>query len=211
MIAGYAVWKYNGHATIPDKNTNRLAVTARNMPADAVVSQVEQDSSDHKLAISEKKTEIRISRKEPKRMPHKVDLPQEYPGEKETILALKEAEPAIVEQEIVREEITVNIKPEIQPLSVEAVASQPKTKENEPSRTIVIAVEAQSNEEDKPKISKFSRVFRQLKNARAGEQVNWEEVGFNPKSLVAKVDDRLRNGEEKLSEKYHHLKEKTKL
>jgi hypothetical protein len=41
--------------------------------------------------------------------------------------------------------------------------------------------------------------------------VDWEEVGFNPKSLVAKVDDHLRNGEEKVSEKYHNLKEKTKL
>ncbi|MCF0051160.1 hypothetical protein LXM25_13910 [Dyadobacter sp. LJ53] len=88
----------------------------------------------------------------------------------------------------------------------EAIASKISP---EPTRTIVVAV--QTNDQEEPKTSKFSRVFRQLKNARAGERVDWEEVGFNPKSLVAKVDDRLRNGEDKVSEKYHNLKEKTKL
>jgi hypothetical protein len=39
-----------------------------------------------------------------------------------------------------------------------------------------------------PKTSRFTRVFRQLKNARAGEKVNWDEVGFNPKAVLARLD-----------------------
>jgi hypothetical protein len=83
--------------------------------------------------------------------------------------------------------------------------------EVEPARTIVVAITPAEETEDQPKTSKFSRVFRQLKNARAGEKVDWEEVGFNPKSLVARVDDRLRSKEERSSEKYENPKDRTKL
>jgi hypothetical protein len=67
-----------------------------------------------------------------------------------------------------------------------------------------------SEADDKPRGSRFSRVFRQLKNARAGEKVDWDEVGFNPKDLVARVDDRLRNRDDKNPQK-DHPKDKTKL
>ncbi|CAG5074428.1 hypothetical protein DYBT9623_05111 [Dyadobacter sp. CECT 9623] len=84
--------------------------------------------------------------------------------------------------------------------------------EAEPARTIVVAVESESDDpEERPKASKFSKVFRQLKNARAGERVDWEEVGFNPRTLVARVDDRLRSKEDKTSDKYQDSKERTKL
>ncbi|GGC12319.1 hypothetical protein [Dyadobacter sediminis] len=204
LIAGYAVWKYNGNASMPGKGTERLAATVKQMPADPIDSQIRQDSTPEKLAVSEKKSEIRISKKQPGKLQHKALVQQEKPAQEKNIIAVEETELAVIKPEIVPEEIEVNAKTEVKPLPVQTVA-------NELSRTIVIAVETSGNEEDKPKTSKFSRVFRQLKNARAGEQVDWEEIGFNPKSLVAKVDDHLRNGEEKVSEKYHHLKEKTKL
>ena len=98
----------------------------------------------------------------------------------------------------------VNMKSVSPQISTPAIASL----EAEPTRTIVVAVESeQEHDEDKPKASKFSKVFRQLKNARAGERVDWDEVGFNPKTLVAKVDDRLRNKEEK-TEKYQNPRTK---
>lgn len=112
----------------------------------------------------------------------------------------------------IREEIVELPSAQVTPKIEEVVSPKTNTISAEPVRLIVVAIETNDEEaEDKPKSSRFSKVFRQLKNARAGERVDWEEVGFNPKSLVAKVDDRLRNGEEKVSEKYHHLKEKTKL
>jgi hypothetical protein len=86
----------------------------------------------------------------------------------------------------------------------------PKT--DEPAITIVVAVETSDMDvEAKPKSSKLSRMFRQLKNARAGERVDWDEVGFNPKSMVARVDDRLRNKEERGHEKDQNLKQRVNL
>ncbi|MCE7073370.1 hypothetical protein LZG74_23865 [Dyadobacter sp. CY327] len=97
------------------------------------------------------------------------------------------------------------------PIAEDVLAAKITPTPVEQTRIVVVAVQTSDQDEDRPKSSKFSKVFRQLKNARAGERVDWEEIGFNPKNLVAKVDDRLRNGEEKVSEKYHNLKDKTKL
>lgn len=100
---------------------------------------------------------------------------------------------------------------DIKTLPDEPAVSRVNKPEPEPTRTIVVAVETGTNEgEEKPRNTRFARVFRQLKNARAGEKVDWEEVGFNPKSLVARVDDRLRGKDDKSSDK-DHPKEKTKL
>ena len=85
---------------------------------------------------------------------------------------------------------------------------QPIQTAAEPTRTIVVHVETDEYEMQ-PKVSKFSRVFRQLKNARAGERVDWQEVGFNPKDLFAKSDDRFRNKEDKESEQDQSFKQRT--
>ena len=69
--------------------------------------------------------------------------------------------------------------------------NQPVTKsENNANRTIVVNVTYEDDSLEEPKTSRFTRVFRQLKNARAGEHVDWEEVGFNPKSVLARVDSK---------------------
>ena len=79
------------------------------------------------------------------------------------------------------------------------------------NRTIVVNVEMPDNDSgEKGKSSRFAKVFRQLKNARAGEKVDWEEVGFNPKDVLAKVDGRGRNREDQNSDKYLNTK-RTKL
>lgn len=91
----------------------------------------------------------------------------------------------------------------------ESVLTVAEKKEN---RTIVINVDTQEeNLDEKPKPSRFSKVFRQLKNARAGDPVDWKEVGFNPKVIIARVDERVRNKEEVILEKYQNIKERTKL
>lgn len=82
---------------------------------------------------------------------------------------------------------------------------------DEPSKTRVIIAHVQPEEQNDQKSSKFSRILRQLKNAKEGEAVDWDEVGFNPKKLMARADERIKNGEEKISKQYQNLKEKTKL
>lgn len=99
---------------------------------------------------------------------------------------------------------------------VQIQIAEEKPKENAPekieNRTILVKVEVPDEESaDKPKASRFTKIFRQLKNVKDGESVNWTDVGFNPKAVVARVDNRLRLGEEKVSEKYQDIKERTKL
>lgn len=46
-------------------------------------------------------------------------------------------------------------------------------------------------ESDKTKkTSRVARIFKQLKNAKDGEKVDWKEVGFNPNRLLARADEK---------------------
>ncbi len=80
-----------------------------------------------------------------------------------------------------------------------------------PNRVIVAHIETEDLTKEDQKPSKFFRVMRQLKNAKQGDEVEWDELGFNPKRILARADERLRNGEDKISDKYQELKNKTKL
>lgn len=103
--------------------------------------------------------------------------------------------------------VQLDIEKEIAPQK--ALASIEEKQEN---RTIVVNVdEPESDSNEKHKSSRFTKVFRQLKNVRAGEPVDWKDMGFNPKTIVAKVDERIRDKEEVISEKYQNIKGRTKL
>ena len=214
LVAGYIVW-----------NSER--------------SNIETIGKEKKIAVISKQTEIAKEREiVQEHQVEKIPLPAKEIQVSSEDIALNEKKKPLQNPGNAKEPISVdkpiqNIEP--QNLAVndvelekEPVAKLPAIEKSAPiaeevlvakitpmpveqTRIVVVAVETNDQDEDKPKSSKFSKVFRQLKNARAGERVDWEEVGFNPKSLVAKVDDRLRNGEEKVTEKYHNLKDKTKL
>ena len=131
------------------------------------------------------------------------------------IKGIKEEEIAVLE--IQKEDHTKDVKamntPEFSKengLQTALALREPEVKEE--NRTIVVNVKVPENEfDDKSKTSKFTRVFRQLKNARAGDPVDWQEIGFNPRNIVAKVDERIRDKEEVISEKYQNIKQRTKL
>lgn len=80
-----------------------------------------------------------------------------------------------------------------------------------PNRVIVAHIETEDLIKEDQRPSKFLRVLRQLKNVKQGDEVEWDELGFNPKRILARADERLRNGEEKIFDKYQELKNKTKL
>ncbi|QRR03154.1 hypothetical protein [Dyadobacter sandarakinus] len=145
---------------------------------------------------------------------------------KRHVQELSAPQPNIQESSIQkREELVTAVTPleSIAPIEInEKEQSMPKLPElaeqsvatatqEEVNRKMVVHIELPSEDGRKAKESRFVKVFRQLKNARAGEKVDWEEVGFNPKRIIARVDDKLRNGEEKFSDKYQDIKEKTKL
>ncbi|GAB3895900.1 hypothetical protein GCM10028803_12900 [Larkinella knui] len=66
---------------------------------------------------------------------------------------------------------------------------------------------AESND-DQPKKKRFrlGRVLRQFNKLKAGESVEWEEVGVQPGALLARASERVQEGKEKISNSYENLR-----
>jgi hypothetical protein len=218
LMAGYLVWQNDSANQVKLTNNPTVsAVTPQAKPSSPVVAE-ERD----KIAVKEQSVSVDEPSDQPDRIQIAVskektrsveEVNQQNPVEEpanEPALAIIEKQ--IIDIKPVPAEPTVHSTiQEIKTLPDEPAVSRVNKVETESTRIVMVAVETNASEMDeKPKSSRFSRVFRQLKNARAGEKVDWDEVGFNPKNLVARVDDRLRNKEERTSEK-DHPKEKTKL
>jgi len=218
LVAGYIVWNSERSNIETIGKEKKIAVISK--PTEiAKEREIVQEQKVEQIPVSVK--EIRVSFEDIALNEEKKQLQNPdnaKPNAKEPISVHKPI-PNIEHQELAGNDVELENEPiakmpaieKIAPIAEEVLAAKITPTPAEQTRIVVVAVETNDQDEDKPKSSKFSKVFRQLKNARAGERVDWEEIGFNPKNLVAKVDDRLRNGEEKVSEKYHNLKDKTKL
>lgn len=146
-----------------------------------------------------------LAKAEPKR-----EKVQEKPSIEPAVIA---DSPALEETQVAEVRPIENI-PQVLPQNEIRVAEVvvPVVEEKaEVSRTIVVAVHAPAEQEMGEKKTRLGKIFRQLKNVKEGEAVDWNEVGFNPKAIVARVDDRLKQGEGKVSDKYQNFKERTKL
>jgi hypothetical protein len=83
--------------------------------------------------------------------------------------------------------------------------------------TIVFTVaDFQQNEQEyastpettkKPKY--LSRVFKQLMNAKNGDRVNWDDVGFKPAKILARAENKLKNTKDDINDSYQTVKNKT--
>lgn len=216
-MGGYLVWQ-NQQVTAPGSiNVHQTVATAKPAQTDSVISPVVKvDKPVERIAaveeggnaLKQKKKDLKLIAKLPE--VKKAPVTEPKPVWNVPVVAIVEKTPVPVNA-IQPEPENIPVVQDMKTLPDEPAVSQVNKPEAEPTRTIVVAVETGPNEADnKPRSSRFSRVFRQLKNARAGEKVDWDEVGFNPKNLVARVDDRLRGKDEKSLEK-DHPKEKTKL
>lgn len=230
-MGGYLVWQ-NQQNALPGIHSSHSVAAVRPARVDSAVSPVEKlnipgeqltltAQTNH--TVEPKKTHLKPGLNAPQNAEKQVakiqttksqaapqDTTQPESVDNAPALAISEKPTAPVNA-IQPEPARIPVTPGIKTLPDEPAVSRVNKPDAEPTRTIVVAVET-GNEEagDKPRNTRFARVFRQLKNARAGEKVDWDEVGFNPKSLVARVDDRLRNKDERSNEK-DHLRDKTKL
>ncbi|MFC5410579.1 hypothetical protein ACFPMF_14745 [Larkinella bovis] len=110
-----------------------------------------------------------------------------------------------------------------EPVAAIAIAKQPE-------RTLVVQVampevkptewvattETASDEltetgEEQPKKKRFrlGRVLRQFNKLRAGERIEWEEMGVQPGALMAKATEKVQEGKEKISDSYENLRYNT--
>lgn len=231
LMGGYLVWQ-NQQNALPGIHSEHSVAAVRPAPVDSAVSPAEKlNTPAEQLGVTEQ-TNHTVAPKEThlkpapnaaqnaeqpvakiqntKSQPSPLQNTQPEPVDNAPTLAMSE-KPTVPVNAIQPEPAHIPVTQGIKTLPDEPAVSRVNKPDAEPTRTIVVAVETGHEEvEEKPRNTRFARVFRQLKNARAGEKVDWDEVGFNPKSLVARVDDRLRNKDERSNEK-DHLREKTKL
>ena len=108
--------------------------------------------------------------------------------------------PVKVEEAVKTMSLTNAVAEVAKPVEKTVVLQLPALKENNQSKEALVAFnEVQSNPSastpsfdndvlNKPrKSTRMAKVWQQLKNAKNGEKVDWDEVGFNPNKLVAKA------------------------
>jgi len=80
-----------------------------------------------------------------------------------------------------------------------------------PAQTVLIVrlTETASAESKPRKRNRIGRIFNQLVNAKNNERVDWNEVGFNPNRLLARAEEKVERGTQKVAETYQSVKEKT--
>lgn len=215
FLTGYAVWV--NQATYFEPGLAQVQKVEKIVVPQLNRDSIEAENGEEKIALIEKES-IKVSATESgqvgiEEISKRVVKRQEYGN-----LGKK-----IPNEEVVNAEESVEARPEqivpveiVTPHTAQIQLAEEKPKENVlekiENRRILVKVEVPDDESaEKPKSSRFTKIFRQLKNVKDGESVNWTDVGFNPRAVVARVDNRLRLGEEKVSEKYQDIKERTKL
>lgn len=109
--------------------------------------------------------------------------------------------PQIIAQTSTQPEITSGAKtvvlqlPELKETLVVAntkeTIAEPRIKSDD---TKSISDELEDDILNKPrKSTRMAKVWKQLKNAKNGERVDWDEVGFNPNKMLAKATGKERN------------------
>ncbi|MFD1143852.1 hypothetical protein ACFQ4C_22190 [Larkinella insperata] len=93
---------------------------------------------------------------------------------------------------------------------------QVATPEIQADKSVATADEPQSSSrieisEEQPRKKRFrlGRVLRQFSKLKAGEPVEWEEVGIQPGVLMARASEKVQEGKEKISDSYDNLRQNT--
>lgn len=211
MLTGYLVWKGESETFTPTNETIATRDSGQVTPQRGKSFQIVEPEQ-VLVAAEAKATNKVVERKVPTSKVIDLDATAaQKDGEYLATIEIQDLQPVEKEKyspqtlEKVRDNLPVVVPPEI------ALGASEEPKSND--RVIVAHIPLQESglQEENVKSSKFIKVLRQLKNAKEGEAVDWNEVGFNPKKLIARADERLRNEEEKVSKYYQNLKEKTKL
>lgn len=204
LIAGYSVWQ--GQHNISSGEPMNMAGVENRIPEKTLstesVSGATESKADGRLQVLVPAENSSIAKQEiPKSIPEKsthAGLPVEkHKAEQNPYIRIAKMQP------LKTEDLKVE-KPEIeQAVSVESTQKPvelAQREEKQPDRTIIVEVEEPAHEKSEKSRSRLSRVFRQLKNVREAEPVDWDDVGFNPKSIMARADDRT-NDDGKVSGK----------
>ena len=220
LLAGYAVWE-NQSLVLSDKNRelSKASQTQQSKENSLNKTPIPLDSVKLLAEVEEVKTETGAMLKKADSPDHSKQILAK--SNMETPLQIQGREPALDRIEVASIQKKETAPETLIPASKGGIASLPPAGalaeisesfvEQEKGRVIIAHVETENVADEEQKSSKFIRILRQLKNAKQGEAIEWDEVGFNPKKLMARADERLKSEEERISKKYQDLKDKTKL
>ncbi len=105
-----------------------------------------------------------------------------------------------------------------EPKATQPTAAQVTTPAPEPAKlaptTLVVTLkntdfDEKPTDEQPRKRNRLGRILRQLGNAKNGDRVDWNEVGFNPNTLLARAEEKLERGTGKVNQTYQTVKDKT--
>lgn len=214
LISGYVVWQNQNDTSGKLSNRTEMAKVEKNIPETGLSNIPKLDGNTipaevkSKVLANQSSVEIAQNSKLPKdqkiREVTKKDSYQETKAIKEKTNNEDIIQVAVIPS-VKSEEIKTNKLDIQQAVSAEKVNTKPvelaHLEDKKADRTIVVEIEEPKNEFKDKKPSRLARVFRQLKNVREAEPVDWDDVGFNPKNILARVDDRPNTNDEKVSGK----------
>lgn len=214
LISGYVVWQNQTDTSGNLSNQTEMAKVEKNIPKTGLTETLESDKNFAQIEVkpevfaNQSSVEIAQNSKLPK--DHKIREVVKKDSYRET-KAVREKE---IKEDIIQVAVIPSVKSEDirtnkvdiqQAISAEKVNPKPvevaRVEDKKADRTIVVEIEEPKNEFKDKKPSRLARVFRQLKNVREAEPVDWDDVGFNPKNILARVDDRPNTNDEKVSGK----------
>lgn len=214
LISGYVVWQNQTDTSGKLANQTEMAKVEKKSPETGlsktpkfnennvqseVKTEISADSSSVEIAQNTK-----LPKDQKNREVEKKNLYQETQSVKEKSENSDIIQVAVIPS-VKSEEIKTNKIDIQQAISAEKVNTKPvelaHVEDKKADRTIVVEIEEPKNEFKDKKPSRLARVFRQLKNVREAEPVDWDDVGFNPKNILARVDDRPNTNDEKVSGK----------
>ena len=209
LLASWWMWSGNeaGEKTIATNQVVRR-ITKKTVPEEIKPEQAQQ-SAELKPAdeIIAYKRHVAVSKSTP------------IKDTRQQILATEKAKPI--------ETPLSTVSPEVLPVPEVRIA---KVDTRESERTLVVQIstpEIQADklvvttepsssslnetDDEKPRKKRFriGRVLRQFSKLKAGEPVEWEEVGIQPGILMARASEKVHEGKEKLSDSYDNLRYNT--
>lgn len=127
-----------------------------------------------------------------------------------------EAENPIIET--INQEKIVDVLAENTPIKVEAINEEPSQKEEDLTIIFTVAnfekptMNESNNDENlgKEKKTKYlTKLYKQLINAKNGDRVDWNEVGFKPSKILARAENKIKLTKNEINDSYQTTKNKT--
>jgi hypothetical protein len=180
LLAGLGIWFMNSS----DKPAGtELANVKTPTQKTVLVPQSEVQVADYKVVVSKKTKQI-----ENKLQTHQLPIVVQQVE----IVVVKNEKTAI--EPINKKAAVIEPEPKLETIAaVEPVQSQQKTVRlelSEPTIELLAANEAMQSElvNNTPKEKRINKIFRQLKNLKNGDDVNWKEVGVTSPKLLARLN-----------------------